>query len=74
MDTLIEDGAHRFEFNREGTGCRAWVSQQLDLLLNEGVVTVKEEVEKVKEALFYEASASSKFNYQTKPEISIFFS
>lgn len=55
VDTLIEDGAHRFEFNREGTGCRAWVSQQLDLLLSKGVVTVKEEVEKVKEALVIQA-------------------
>lgn len=27
MDRLIEDGAHRFEFNWEGTGCRAWVTK-----------------------------------------------
>lgn len=58
MNTLIEEGAHRFEFNREGTGCRAWVSKQVDLLLSNGAVTVKGEVENVKEALVIQAPKS----------------
>ncbi len=42
VNTLIEARAHRFEFSREGTGCRTYVSKQVDLLLSNGVVTVKE--------------------------------
>lgn len=26
VDTLIDEGAHRYEFNKGSTGCRAWVS------------------------------------------------
>lgn len=55
VDTLVGSGAHRYEFNREGTGCRAWVSTQLDLLLSRGIIISNKEVTEVKSALTIQA-------------------
>lgn len=55
VNTSIKDGAHRYEFSQEDTGCRAWVSQHLGLLLSKGVITSNEEVEEAKKALNIQA-------------------
>ncbi len=51
IDTLISGGAHRYEFKQNGTGCRPWVSTQLDLLLSKGIIISNEKVAEVKGAL-----------------------
>lgn len=51
IETLVSGGAHRYEFNQSGTGCRAWVSTQLDLLLSRGIIISPNEVAGVKGAL-----------------------
>ena len=51
VDTLVGGGAHRYEFNREGTRCRAWFSTQLDLLLSIGIIISNEKVAEVKGVL-----------------------
>lgn len=50
IDTLISGGAHRYEFKQNGTGCRAWVSTQLDLLLSRRIIISNEKVAEVKGA------------------------
>lgn len=48
IETLVSEGAYRYEFNQIGTGCRAWVSTQLDLLLSRGIIISPNEVAGVK--------------------------
>lgn len=55
VNTLIDAGVHRYEFNEKGTGCRAWVSAQLDLLFSKGVITSSEEVAEARKALTTQA-------------------
>lgn len=55
VDTLIDEGAHRYEFDKGSTGCRAWVSTQMELLLSRGIITSNEEVANAKEALLTQA-------------------
>lgn len=51
VDTLVCSGAHSYKLNREGIGCKAWVSTQLDLLLSSEIIISNKEVTEVKSAL-----------------------
>lgn len=55
VDTLIDEGAHRYEFNGGNTACRAWVSRQMNLLLSRRIIISNEEVTVAKEALITQA-------------------
>ncbi|KAK2752449.1 hypothetical protein FQN54_008111 [Arachnomyces sp. PD_36] len=49
LDVIVRNGREKYEFNEMGTGCRMWVRDQLRLLLEEGVLVDKDEVEGVVE-------------------------
>lgn len=65
IETLVSGGAHRYEFNQNGTGCRAWVSTQLDLLLSRGIILSNKEVAEVKGALITQAPMLPLLSLQT---------
>ncbi|KLJ09291.1 hypothetical protein EMPG_15286 [Blastomyces silverae] len=41
---LLQNSRHKYEFDRNGVGCRCWTSEQLDLLKENQVVTNPQEV------------------------------
>lgn len=43
-NTLLEHGRHKYEFDSEGVGCRYWTNGQLDLLLQQQILTNAQEV------------------------------
>ena len=48
MDVLIENDRHRYEFDRNGVGCRFWVTEQVEMLHDIEYVVGKAQVEAVK--------------------------
>jgi hypothetical protein len=45
VDVLVEEGRERYEFDKDGVGCRFWVTGQLELLLQAGVLVDHVQVE-----------------------------
>lgn len=43
-NVLIQNGRHKYEFDSKGVGCRHWLSNQLDLLQQQQIITNAGEV------------------------------
>ncbi|KAL4912898.1 hypothetical protein BDW62DRAFT_206047 [Aspergillus aurantiobrunneus] len=50
-DLLVENGRHKYEFDRRGVGCRFWIAQQVDLIYQSGFLVDEKQVENMKAAV-----------------------
>ncbi|KAJ5183655.1 hypothetical protein N7492_001271 [Penicillium capsulatum] len=48
---IINSGRHNYEFNESGTGCRKWVTNQLDFLSHAGLLLDRAQVVKAKDGI-----------------------
>ncbi|KAI9766136.1 MAG: hypothetical protein M1840_006703 [Geoglossum simile] len=51
VDLLLTCGRHKYEFTSEGVGCRKWVSDQVELLYEQGVVVSKTQCETTRDTI-----------------------
>ncbi|KAL2823783.1 hypothetical protein BDW59DRAFT_92146 [Aspergillus cavernicola] len=51
LDILVENGRHKYEFDFKGVGCRYRVTDQVELLYQNGLVVDRAQIETVKAAI-----------------------
>lgn len=51
VDLLLSHGRHRYEFNDQGQGCRAWTDRTITLLHQHGLVVRSDQVEDARAAI-----------------------
>ncbi|KAF4828149.1 hypothetical protein CGCTS75_v007586 [Colletotrichum tropicale] len=54
IDTIIEHGREKYDFNNMGLGCKKWVADQMDLFLKAGIITDQEEVKHARSEMMFQ--------------------
>ncbi|KAI8269523.1 hypothetical protein K4K58_001191 [Colletotrichum sp. SAR11_239] len=54
VDTIVEYGREKYDFDNKGQGCKKWVTEQMDLFLNVGIITDQDEVQSAKSEMMFQ--------------------